>query len=117
MISKQSTTRFSANGGGGASRGREPFASETGAPARASAPAGREPYAGREGDQIPVIWADVRAALEHLPPAARRELRRVVVEPRAEEDTGARARASAPGRPLTAAQGFSCQLLGRAYSP
>jgi chromosomal replication initiator protein len=63
MISKQSTTRFSPNGGGGASRGREPFASETGAPARASAPAGREAYAGREGDQIPVIWADVRAAL------------------------------------------------------
>ena len=31
--------------------------------------------------------------------------------------TCARARASAPGRPYAAAQGFSCQLLGRAYSP
>ena len=45
-----------------------------------------------KGGHYPSL-ADVRAALEHLPPAARRELRRVVVEPRAEEDTGARARA------------------------
>lgn len=45
-----------------------------------------------EGGHYPSL-ADVRAALEHMPPAARRELRRVVVEPRAEEGTGARARA------------------------
>jgi hypothetical protein len=57
MISKQSTTRFSPNGAGGASRGIEPFPSEQGAPARAAS------SAGRAGDQIPVIWADVRNAL------------------------------------------------------
>jgi len=36
---------------------------------------------------------EIRASLERMPPSSRKELKRVVVEPRAEEDTGARARA------------------------
>lgn len=63
MINKQSTTRFSPGGIGGTSRAIESFAGEPGASMRAPSSLGREGPAGREGDQIPVIWADVRAAL------------------------------------------------------
>lgn len=51
MINKQSTTRFSPGGAGGASRAVESSS------LRAPIPVGRD------GDQIPVIWADVRASL------------------------------------------------------
>jgi chromosomal replication initiator protein len=51
MINKLTTTRFSSNGAGGAPRAAESPSARTAA------------ATGREGDQIPVIWADVRAAL------------------------------------------------------
>src|SRR5262245_27368792 len=51
MINKLTTTRFSPNGAGGASR-----ATESPSPRVAVS-------ANVDGDQIPAIWADVRAAL------------------------------------------------------
>ena len=62
MINKQTTTRFSPGSAGGASRAVESFSNESsvadsGAATRAPSP----PL--RAGNQIPAIWADVRAAL------------------------------------------------------